>query len=210
MRYAQTRRRYAQLTIRYDTIRPKKWVNTYRLYRSYRIVAYRTALIYTLEIFPWERTFFSARLVCAGPVYSPELCDTLRYDTNDTNDTFLPTFSGVSYRIVCWAYRRRLWAYRIVLLHRIVYRIAYHGVSYRIDSIVSLYRIVGGACHRIVSLITIWSDTIHISNLIILNPTGPFTRIIRTMQKWIPKWCDEIECGRLSLSNLYLSIWWDF
>ena len=49
MRYAQTPRRYAQLTIRYDTIRPKKWVNTYRLYRSYRIVAYRTALVMILS-----------------------------------------------------------------------------------------------------------------------------------------------------------------
>ena len=49
-----------------------------------------------------------------------ELCDTLRYDTNDTNDTFLPTFSGVSYRIVSFVGRI------VVAYGRIVsYRIAY-------------------------------------------------------------------------------------
>ena len=46
--------------------------------------------------------------------------DTLRYDTNDTNDTYLSTFSGVSYRMVPLAGRITMAFGRIAS-----YRIAY-------------------------------------------------------------------------------------
>ena len=67
--------------------------------------------------------------------------DTLRYDTNDTTDTYRTRFLSVSYRIASRiiSYRVCIASYRIVwCLHRVCI-VSYHfvwGVSYRIVSLV--------------------------------------------------------------------------
>ena len=102
-------------------------------------------------------------------VFLPEMSDTLRYDTYDTNDTYRSRFSGVSYRIVS-----RIISYRVCIkLYRIVsYRVCIVFASCRIISY-RAYRIVSyrrsGVSYRIVSLITIRYDTILISDYYIYS-----------------------------------------